>query len=90
MKLTVTFNHEWLDDIMPNHLKVRVANPMTDGSSRTGKEVVQYGDLMAQKHKTINEMRAYEASTSSDEDALAVRRSEKLYGRESGEGRVRD
>ena len=44
--LTVTFNHERLDDVVSDHFKVRVADPVADGGFRTSEEVIENGDLM--------------------------------------------
>lgn len=45
---------------------------------------------MAEEHEAVNEVRADETGTTSDEDAFALGRREKLHGREAGEGGVGD
>jgi hypothetical protein len=61
---------------MSNHFKVRVSNPMIDGGLGTREEVIQNSDFMAEQHKTVNEMRAYEAGASGNQDAFSLRRRE--------------
>ena len=43
---------------------------------------------MAKEHQTVNQVRADEASTASDEDALALLGREELDWGEAGEGAV--
>jgi hypothetical protein len=45
---TVAFDHEWLDDIVSNEFKVRVANPMADSCLGASEEIVKNSDLMPQ------------------------------------------
>ena len=54
--LTVALDHERLYDIMTDHLEVRVANPVTDGSLRASEEVVEDSNLMAKNHETVDKM----------------------------------
>lgn len=68
---------------MTDHLKVGVANPVTDGGLGAGEEVVEDGNFVTKEHEPVDEMRSDEASTASDEDALPVGRREKLDGREA-------
>lgn len=86
----VTFNHEGLNDVVTNHLKVGMANPVADSGFRASEEVVQDGDFMTKEHQTVNEMRANEAGASGNEDALAVGWSKEPNGGETSESRVRD
>ena len=44
--LTVAFNHERLDNVVSDHFKVRMADPVTNGGFGTSEEVVENGDLM--------------------------------------------
>jgi hypothetical protein len=39
-KLTITFDHERLDHIVPDHFEVWMTNPMADCSLRSGEEIV--------------------------------------------------
>ena len=63
---------------------------MTDGRFGASKEVVEDGDLMAEEHKAVDQVRADETGTTGDEDTLALGRREELDGREAGEGGVGD
>ena len=60
--LTVTFNHEWFDDIVSNYLKVWVADPVADSGLGTGEEVVDDGNFVTQEHKTVDEVGSDETS----------------------------
>lgn len=71
-KHTVALNHERLDNIMSNDLEVRMADPVTDGSFRSGEVIIEYSDLVAKKHKTVDKMRSDKTSTTCDQDALSV------------------
>ena len=51
---TVTLNHEGFYHIMPDHLKVRVTDPVRDGCFRAREEVVKNGDFVAKEHKAIH------------------------------------
>ncbi len=90
MSLTIALNHEGLNNVVTNHLKVGVTNPVADGGFRSSEEIVEDGDFMTQEHQTVYEMRANEAGASSNEDALAVGWSKESNGSETSEGRVRD
>lgn len=65
-RLTVNFNHEGLNDIVSNHLKVGVTNPVGDGSSATGEEVVKDCNFMTEEHKTVDQVGSDETGTTSD------------------------
>jgi hypothetical protein len=67
-----------------------MSDPMTDGSLGTGEEVVEDGNVMAEEHKAIDEVRADETSTASDQDALALGGRKKFDRREASESCVRD
>ncbi len=69
---TVALDHEGFDDIVPNQLEIRVADPMGDARLGTSKEVVEYGDLVAKEHETIDQMRTDKAGATGDENALAT------------------
>lgn len=88
--LTVAFNHEGFNDIVSDHLEIGVANPVTDSSLRTGEKVVKNSDFMTEKHETVNKMGSDESSTAGDENALALRRRQKLDRREARKCGVRD
>ena len=63
---------------------------MTDGRFGASEEVVEDGDLMAEEHKAVDQVRADETGATGDENALALGRREELDGREAGEGGVGD
>jgi len=48
--LTVTLNHEWLDDIMSYHLKVGMSDPVADGGLGASEEVIEDGNFVTQEH----------------------------------------
>jgi hypothetical protein len=78
--LTVNLDQEWLDDIVSNHLKVGVTDPVRDltsvfgstsqiqtyGGPGTSEEVVKNSDLMTEQHQSINQVRSNETSSTSD------------------------
>ena len=88
--LTVTFNHEWFDDIVSNYLKVWVADPVADSGLGTGEEVVDDGNFVTQEHKTVDEVGSDETSATGNQDTLALRWSQEFDGRETREGGVGD
>ena len=90
LKLTVAFDHEWFYNIMADQLEVGMANPVTDGCLGTSEEIVQDSDLMTENHETVYKMRPNETSTAGNQDALALRRREKLHWGESRECGIRD
>ena len=69
---TVAFNHERLDNIVADQLKIGVPNPVTDICTRTSKEVIQDSDFMTEQHKAVDEVGTYEPGSSSDKNALAL------------------
>lgn len=71
LKRTITFNHEWFDNIVPDHLEVRVADPVAYVRTRTSEEIVKYGDFMTQKHEAVDQMRADKTGPTGDKNALA-------------------
>ena len=75
---------------MTKHFKVRVTDPVANSSLGAGEEVVQDGNLVAEEHKTVNQMGADEAGATGDENALALRRREEFDRREAREGCVGD
>lgn len=87
---TVTFDHERLDNVMSDHLKVGVSDPVTDGGLGAGEEVVEDGDFVAQEHESVDQVGSDETSSAGDEDALPVGMREEFDGREAGEGGVGD
>ena len=89
-QLTITLNHEGLNDVVADHLEVGVADPMTDRGLRTGEKVVQDGNFMAKEHETVDEVGADKAGATGDKDALALRWREEPHRREAGEGGVGD
>jgi len=70
--LTVTLNHKWLDNIMSDHLKVGMTDPVADGGLGASEEVIDDGDLMAQEHQAIDEMGPNETSATGNQDTLAL------------------
>lgn len=89
-KLTVALNHERLNDIVSNELKVGVTDPVGDGSLGTSEEVVKDGNLVAEEHESVDEMGANKTSTAGHQDALPLGGREKLDGGEANQGRVRN
>jgi hypothetical protein len=87
---TIALDHEGFDDIVTNQLKVRVANPVRHARFGTSEKVIEDGDFVAEKHETVDEMRADKACTASDEDALPAGLGKKLDGWEAAEGGVGD
>ena len=59
---------------MSYHLEIGMTDPVTDGSLGAGEEIVEDSDFMAQKHQTVDKMRAYETGATCNKDALALRR----------------
>ena len=88
--LTVTFNHEWLDDIMSNHLKVGMPDPVTDSSLGTGEEVIDDGYFVTQEHQTVNEVRSNKTSAAGNQDTLALRSRQERNGWETRQRGIRD
>lgn len=88
--LTVALDHEWFNNVVANHLKVGVANPMTDSGLRTSEEVIDNGDLVPQDHEAVDKMGSNESGTTCDQDALALRGRQQLDRGESRERGVRD
>jgi hypothetical protein len=87
---TVTFNHERLNNIMSDHLKVGMADPMADGGFGAGEEVIDNGHFVTQEHQTVHEMGSDETGTAGDQDALALGRRQELDGLETRESGVGD
>lgn len=73
-KRTVTFNHERLDDIVTDHLKVGVSDPVTDGGLGSSEKVVDNGHFMPEKHEAIDKMGSDKTGAPGDEDPFAIRR----------------
>ena len=88
--LTVALNHERLDDIMSDHLKVGVTDPVTDGGLGAGEEIVDDRDFMTQEHQTVDEMRSDETGAAGNQDALALRWGQELDRWEARESGIRD
>ena len=88
--LTITLNHEWFDNIMSYHLKVGMADPVTDGGLGAGEEIIDDGDFMTQKHQTVNEVGSDEASAAGNQDTLALRWRQELDRWETRERRIGD
>ena len=59
---------------MSHHLEIGMTDPVTNGSLGTGEEIVEDSDFMAQKHQTVDKMRAYETGATCNKDALALGR----------------
>ncbi|PPQ79576.1 hypothetical protein CVT25_003458 [Psilocybe cyanescens] len=76
--LTIAFNHKRFNNIVSDHFKVGMTNPMADGSLGAGKEVVENCNFMTEKHQSVNKMGANEASTTGDQDAFTLRRSKQF------------
>ena len=89
MERTVTFDHERFNYVMSNHLKIGMADPVSDSGFGSGEKVVQDGDFMTEKHQTIDKMRADEACSTRHQDAHSRGRGKKFDGRETRERGVR-
>ena len=48
--LTVTLNHERFDHIVSNHLKVGMADPVTNCGLGASEKVIEDGNFVAQEH----------------------------------------
>ena len=48
--LTITLDHEWLDNVMSDQLEVGMPDPVADGGLGAGEEIVDDGDLVTQEH----------------------------------------
>lgn len=88
--LTVALNHERLDDIVSDQLKIGVADPMVDGGLGAGEKVVDNGDLMTQEHQTVNEVGSDETGTTGNQYTLALKSRQEFNGWETRESRVGD
>jgi hypothetical protein len=75
---------------MADHFEIGMTDPMTDGRLGTGEEVVQYGDIVTEEHKTVDEMRPDEASTTGDQNPFTIRRREEFDRRETSKGGIGD
>lgn len=62
---------------MPDHLKVGVTDPMRNGGSTAGKEVVKNGDFVSEEHESIDEMRTDETGTTGDCRAQRMRETQR-------------
>ena len=71
--LTVTLDHERLDNVMPDHLKVRMADPMADRSLGPSEKVIDHSDFVAQEHQTVDKVRPNETCPASNQNTLAIR-----------------
>lgn len=90
IKRTVALNHEGLDNVVADHLKVGVTDPVRDRGLGAGEEVIEDSNFMAEEHQAVNQMRPDETGTTGNKNALALRWREQLDGREAGEGSVGD
>jgi hypothetical protein len=77
-KRTVTFDHEWFDDIVLNQLKTGMADAVGDARLGTGEKVVERGYLTTGEHDAVDQMGVDEACTTCDEDELTASTGEKL------------
>jgi len=75
---------------MSYHLKVGMADPVTDGGLGAGEEVIDDSDFMTQEHQTVNEMGSNETSAAGNQDTLALRRRQELDRWETREGCIGD
>lgn len=85
---TITFDHEGFDDIVSDHFKVGVANPVTDGGLGSGEKVVKDGDFMAQEHQSVYQVGTDKTGTTSNEDTFTLGRREEFDRGKTGEGGV--
>ncbi len=65
-RLTVDLGHEWLNDVVPDHLKVGVADPVRDRGARAGEKVVEDRHLVTEEHEAVDQVGAYKAGTAGD------------------------
>lgn len=86
----VDLDKEGVDDVVADNLEVGVANPVRNGSPATGKEVVKDGDLVTQKHESVDQVGTNETGTTGDEDSLTLRVGEELDRGELGDSGVLD
>lgn len=86
ISLTVDFNHEGLNDVVSDHFKVGVTNPVGNGGSGTGEEVVQNGDFVTEEHQSVDQVGTDETGTAGHEDSLSLGVGQELDGRELGHG----
>ena len=87
---TVTFNHEWLDDIVTDQLKVGMTNPVAYSGLGTSEKVVEDSDFMAKKHESVYQVGTDKTRATSDKNALALRRRKERHRRETSEGSIGD
>ena len=88
--LTVDFDHEGLNDVVSDHFKVGVTNPVGNGGSGTGEEVVQDGDFVTEEHQSVDQVGTDETGTAGNENSLSLSVGQELDGRELGHGREGD
>ena len=88
--LTVTLNHERLDDVMSDHLKVGMADPVADRGLGPSEKVIDNGHFVTQEHQTVDQVRSDETGPPGDQYALAIGWRQEFNGRETREGRVGD
>ena len=77
----VNFQANRFGNIMPNHFKVGVVHPVDNVALVTGVKVVEADDIVLRCHQPIDEMRADEASTSSDQNSHRVNARKDLSGK---------
>jgi hypothetical protein len=86
----VNFDQEGLDNIVSNHFKVGVTDPVGNGGSGTGEEVVQNGNFVTEEHQSVDQVGTDETSTTGDEDSLSLSVWQELDRGELGHGGVGD
>lgn len=69
MVYLVDFQHDGFHDVVNNQIEVGVSNPLLDILLAASEHIVDYSNLMALKHKAIDQIATNETGASSDEDS---------------------
>lgn len=89
-KLTINFDHEVFNDIVSDHFKVGVTDPVGNGGSGTGEEVVHNSDFVTEEHQSVDQVGTDETGAASNEDSLSLSVGQQLDRGELGHGGVGD
>ncbi|RUS33145.1 hypothetical protein BC938DRAFT_472897 [Jimgerdemannia flammicorona] len=79
----IDFDHERIDDVVPNELEVRVSKPVLYVSLISREEVVEDNDVMSHEHETVDEMGPHKSRAAGDENAFLLAGTKGTDGRES-------
>jgi hypothetical protein len=69
-----------------DHFEVGVTDPVGNGGSGTGEEVVQDGDFVTEEHQSVDQVRTDETGTAGNEDSLSLSVGQQLDRGELGHG----